>query len=225
MPMGRPDASGPGQSDRSRGAIRWLAGRPAALAGLLLVIWVAVPLLPEETGLRFGMGYRVFFTAMVFLGGLFFWFLGKQHMPVPKRPAAVLVSLAGVCLLTVGLLVSAGVVYPQFELPRPAAETALDAVAGGKELFWGETAAAGCFRCHSVSGKGGTRGPDLTNVALRAGERVPGLTAEQYLLEKVKAGATYEFKVPEYVPMMPPFGQLLSEDQIQDLVAYLLSLQ
>jgi mono/diheme cytochrome c family protein len=189
----------------------------------LLLTWVALPLVPIETGLRFGMGYRVFFTAMVLLGALFFWFLGRERIPAPTRTAPVLASLAGVYLLTVGSLVAIGVVYPQFELPRPAEGVALNAEARGKELFWGEN--VGCFRCHAVGGTGGTRGPDLTNVALRAGERVSGLTAEQYLLEKVKAGMTYQFKVPEYAPMMPPFGQLLPEDQIEDLVAYLLSLK
>lgn len=223
MPMDHPEASRPGRPGRFHGAIRWLTGRPGILAGLLLLIWVALPLLPEETGLRFGMGYRVFFTAMALLGVLFFWFLGKEGIPVPRRPAAVLTSLTGIYLLTVGLLVAAGVVYPQFELPRPAEEIALDAQARGKELFWSPN--VGCFRCHAVGGTGGTRGPDLTNVALRAGERVPGLTAEQYLQEKVTAGMTYRFNVPEYAPMMPPFGQLLSEDQIKDLVAYLLSLK
>lgn len=223
MSMLRADAAGQGQPGCYRGAVRRLAGGPVILASLLLFIWVALPLLPEETGLRFGMGYRVFFTAMAFLGALFFWFLGRERISAPERPAAVLASLAGVYLLTVGLLVAVGVVYPQFELPRPAEGIALDAEARGKELFWGEN--VGCFRCHAVRGTGGTRGPDLTNVALRAGERVPGRTAEQYLLEKISAGMTYQFKVPEYAPMMPPFGQLLPEDQIEDLVAYLLSLK
>lgn len=76
-----------------------------------------------------------------------------------------------------------------------------------------------------VAGAGGTRGPDLTHVAGRAGQRVLNLPAERYLLEKVRAGATYQFLVPEYVPMMPAFGQMLSEEQVADLVAFLLSLQ
>lgn len=221
--MRRADAAGQSRSSGYGGAVRRLAGRPAILMGLLLLIWVALPLLPEETGLQFGMGYRVFFTAMTLLGALFFWFLGRERIRAPTRPAAVLASLAGVCVLTVGLLVAVGVVYPQFELPRPVEGVALDAEARGKELFWGNN--VGCFRCHAVGGTGGTRGPDLTSVGLRAGQRVAGLSAERYLLEKVKAGATYEFKVPEYTPMMPPFERLLPENQIEDLVAYLLSLR
>ncbi len=44
-------------------------------------------------------------------------------------------------------------------------------------------------------------------------------------MEKVKAGMTYDYKVPEYTPIMPPFGAFLSEDQIDDLVAFLLTLE
>ena len=61
--------------------------------------------------------------------------------------------------------------------------------------------------------------------ASRAAERVPGLSAEEYLLEKVSAGMTYQYTVPEYMPMMPSFGKMLSEGQIRDLVAYLLSVE
>lgn len=190
---------------------------------LMLLVWVALPLLPEETGLRFGMGYRAFFTAMLLLGALFFWFLGKERIPLPRSTWGVLASLMAVYLLTIGALVLAGVVYPQFQRPESPGRAALVAADRGKDLFWSDS--VGCFRCHSAGGKGGTRGPDLTRVASRAEQRVPGLTAEGYLMEKIAAGATYQFKVPEYAPMMPPFGQLLPGEQIKDLVAYLLSLK
>ncbi len=171
------------------------------------------------------MGYRVFFTAMVLLGALFFWFLSKERIPQPRGSLGVVASLTAVYLVTIGILVVVGVVYPQFPLPSSAQGAEQDAAKRGKELFWSEIGKAGCFRCHTIGGRGGTRGPDLTSIALRAGERVSGLTAEQYLLEKVTAGMTYTFTVPEYAPMMPPFGQSLSEEQIKDLVAYLMSLK
>jgi mono/diheme cytochrome c family protein len=204
-------------------ALRALKRGPGVALLLMLIIWVALPLVPEETGLRFGMAYQVFFTSMVLLGALFFWLLGKESIPQPRGSGGVVGSLAAVLVLTLGLLVAAGVAYPQFELPRPPGAVAEEAADRGKELFWGSS--VGCFRCHAVAGTGGARGPDLTEVAARAGQRVTGLSAEQYLLEKVEAGMTYQFKVPEYAPMMPPFGQFLSEQQIKDLVAYLLTLK
>lgn len=200
------------------GARRW----SGVLLGLLLV-WVALPLVPEETGLKFGLGYQVFFTSMLFLGALFFWFLGKENMPYPRSQAGALGSMAAVYLITVGMLVAVGVVYPQFPRPQPPGAAAQEAAQRGKELFWGSN--VGCFRCHTIAGTGGTRGPDLTAMASRAGERVGSLTAEEYLLEKVKAGATYQFKVAGYSPMMPAFGQTLTEEQLNDLVAYLLTLE
>ncbi len=215
-PRGRPLA-------RARAALSSLRRAPGILVGLLLLIWVALPLLPQTTGLRFGVGFRAFFTIMLLLGAVFFWFLGKERIPRPRGSMGVMASLTAVCLATVGILVVAGVVYPQFQLPQPPAAAAQEAAERGKELFWG--ASVGCFRCHAVGGKGGTRGPELTQVASRASQRVQGLSAERYLFEKIHAGATYEFKVPEYVPMMPPFGQIISEEQIRDLVAYLLSLE
>lgn len=212
--------SNPEWSIRPKRLLRALRGRSGTILGLLLVIWVILPLLPEETGLRFGMGYRAFFTVMVLLATLFFWFLEKDSIPQPRSPACVLAALGAVCALTVGSLVLVGVVYPQFQRPEPPGAAAQSARERGKELFWGTN--VGCFRCHTIGGTGGTRGPDLSRVAARAGDRVVGLTAEQYLRQKIAAGATYQFKVPEFAPIMPPFGQMLSEEQVNDLVAYLI---
>lgn len=204
------------------GALRRGAG---IFVALLILIWVVLPLLPKGSGLQFGMGYRAFFTAMLLLGALFSWFLGKERISFPRSSGGVLASLAAVYLLTIGALVLAGVVYPQFQRPLPPGAAEAVAAKRGERLFWSETGKAGCFRCHAIEGRGGTRGPDLTRVASRAGERVSGMTAEQYLLEKVAAGATYQFRVPEYAPLMPRFGPILSEEQVRDLIAYLLSLE
>lgn len=195
----------------------------AVLLGLLILVWGVIPLLPEETGLRFGWVYQVFLTAMVALGALLFWFLGKERIRQPTSGPGVAMSLAGVCLVTVGALVAAGVVYPQFERPRPKGAAAAEAADRGRELFLSPS--IGCFRCHRIAGKGGTRGPDLTDVVASAGGRVPGLAARPYLLAKVKAGSTYRYKVPKYAPMMPPFGALATEKQLEDLVAYLMTLK
>jgi len=68
-------------------------------------------------------------------------------------------------------------------------------------------------------------GPDLTDVAGRANGRVPELAASKYLLEKIKAGSAYRYRVPKYVPMMPPYRTLAKENQLADIVAYLLTLK
>lgn len=199
--------------------------RAGILLAVLLVVWGALPFVPEETGLQFGWVYQVFFTVMALLVALFFWFLGREEIHTPERPASVVGSIAGVFLVTVVLLVVAGIVYPQFPVPQTKRATGQpeQAAERGRELF--TSPSVGCFRCHRIAGKGGVRGPDLTQVASRAGGRVSGLTAREYLLEKLRAGSTYQFKVPKYAPMMPPFKLLVSRQQIDDLVAYLVTLR
>ncbi|TAK21844.1 MAG: c-type cytochrome [Chloroflexota bacterium] len=201
---------------------RMLRGLPRIALALLGVIWVVLPLVPEETGLRFGMAFRVFFTAALVLGAGFFWLLGRERLPIPRSTAGVLGSIALVYVATVGFLVAVATVSPQFGLPEATEDGAAnDAVTRGKALFWRNESA--CFQCHAIGGRGGTRGPELTDVGARAGARVPGLVAEAYLAEKIKQGMLHRYKVPEYVPMMPPFGQIFSDEQVEDLVAYLLS--
>lgn len=204
--------------------IRAIRSRSAALLVVLLVIWLALPYVPEETGFQFGWVYRVFFTVMAALTAVFFWFLGRERIRTPERPAAVVGSVAAVFLVTVGLAVTAGVVYPQFPVPQAKkAPVQQQAAERGRELF--VSPSVGCFRCHRIAGKGGIRGPDLTSIASTAEGRVPGLTAREYLLEKLRAGSTYDFKVPKYAPMMPPYKALVSQAEIEDLVAYLTTLR
>jgi mono/diheme cytochrome c family protein len=65
--------------------------------------------------------------------------------------------------------------------------------------------AAGCERCHSIIGVGGDRAPDLGTVGQR---RAP----HQIKLQILKGGHG-----------MPPFGEVLRKDEVQDLVTFLAS--
>lgn len=213
-----------GFPERPSGALRRsLRSRVALLVGLLVVVWLIVPLVPESTGLRFGWVYQIFFSTMALLGVLLFWLLGKESVRPPRQPGAVLGSVAAAVLVTVGLLVAAGVGYPQFSPPTAPKAVADDAADRGRALFLSPS--IGCFRCHKISGQGGIRGPDLTDVAGRAGGRVPELAGGEYLLEKIKAGSAFRYQVPKYAPMMPPFRTLAKEKQLKDIVAYLLALK
>ena len=207
---------------RGRALARALKGGPGIFLALMLVIWLIPPFISEDTGLRLGMYYRIFFTSMVLLGALFFWLLGKETIRQPQTTGGVVATLVVVLLVTIGLLVLVGVRYPQFQRPEPPSTIGQDAAERGLSLFQGATPP--CIQCHTVSGRGGTRGPDLTQIASRAGQRVAGLSAEQYLREKIVAGLTYQFTVPEFAPIMPPFGQILTEAQTDDVIAYLMTL-
>jgi sulfur oxidation c-type cytochrome SoxX len=85
---------------------------------------------------------------------------------------------------------------------------------------------AGCTACHAISGiSSGTVGPVLDGLATRAGSTVSGLTAEEYIHQSIIDPSAYV--VPGFTDGVMPqnFGEILTEEQINDLVAFLLSLQ
>ncbi|MBI3969944.1 MAG: cytochrome c [Chloroflexi bacterium] len=193
----------------------------AGAAGLLILIWAGLPLVPEASGLHFSVRYRLFLSAFAVAGGLFFALLRLERVPAPRSGWGVLGSVAAVYLAAVGLLVVVGSVYPQYGLPRAGSAVETDSPAGrGKALFWDPS--VGCFQCHTFGGAGGQRGPDLSRVAAVAGTRQPGVSAQEYILGHIGGGSSY-FTVPGYPPIMPPFGQRLSPEQQEALLAFLLA--
>ncbi len=192
---------------------------------LLAIVWLVFPLMPEDTGLRFGEGYRVFFSVIIVAGGLFIALLGLGPIRQPRSDLGVLVSIVLVFVVPVGLLVAAGNAYLQFETPSAEEDTGvvLTSEERGEELFWGSE--FGCFRCHAIAGQGGTRAPDMSGVATRAGTRIPGVSAEEYIRGHIQEGAGYRFNVPDYPGIMPAFSALLSDEELEALVQFLLSLK
>ncbi|HMV28976.1 MAG TPA: hydrogenase iron-sulfur subunit [Anaerolineales bacterium] len=94
------------------------------------------------------------------------------------------------------------------------------------EAIYYETASgvnAGCRICHSLTKGEKIIGPSFYGIADRAGERVPGLTAEEYLHQSIVEPNA--FVVPGYPSgqMIQNFGQILTEEQIQDLIAFLMT--
>jgi ubiquinol-cytochrome c reductase cytochrome b subunit len=88
-------------------------------------------------------------------------------------------------------------------LPQEVVGTTSGPVYRGAQLFYQK----GCEYCHTVSGHGGQRGPDLTTV----GDR---LTTNQMTI-RIANGATN----------MPGFGSNLTPQQLDELVAFLQSRQ
>jgi cytochrome c len=107
-----------------------------------------------------------------------------------------------------------------------AAAFAGDPVAGQELFVTGNTSAGAppCSTCHLVDSEITLVGPGLLNVATRAETRVPGETALEYLHQSIVDPAAY---VAEgFVPGMMPdiFDQAFTEEQINDIIAYLLTL-
>lgn len=98
----------------------------------------------------------------------------------------------------------------------------------GEELFNQQVVEgqAGCVTCHYVEAdRGDFTGPNLAAVASVAGERVDGLSAEEYLRTSIVNTNDYIVEGFSADVMPTAYGDVLSEEQVNDLVAYLLTLE
>lgn len=81
-----------------------------------------------------------------------------------------------------------------------------------------------CASCHSLTpDSGGLPGPSLFGIADRAWYRVIGQSAEQYI--RISILDPSDYIVEGYADVMPKnFGEILTSDEINDLVTFLLTL-
>ena len=96
----------------------------------------------------------------------------------------------------------------------------------GREIFAERIlgANAGCITCHSLDPDTTLVGPSIAGIATRAATRVPGQTAETYLRQSIiDPGA---FVVDGFEPGRMPgdWGEVLTDGEVESLVAYLLTL-
>lgn len=212
----------------------------------LIVIWGLLSQIPQGWGIHFGVPYQVFFSLAVLSAALFFVLLNWGPIRQPSSQLMTFASILLVYMATVGGLVAFGLwYYPQFEIPKPVVEQGTEEIAAeerGKEVFLSPT--VGCFACHTIEAlgvRGGQRGPDLSDVGKQAESRKPGVSAEDYLRESIINPWACFTPLPgsglvecqptadpakTYPQMMPPgFGDRLSSEQLNDLIAFLKSLK
>lgn len=85
--------------------------------------------------------------------------------------------------------------------------------------------APGCSTCHALEPGKVIVGPSLAGVASRAPERQAGKSAADYLRESILNPDIYVVEgFPEGV-MYQGFPEVLTEDEINNLVAFLLTLE
>jgi nitric oxide reductase subunit C len=83
---------------------------------------------------------------------------------------------------------------------------------------------ANCASCHAVSANTIIVGPSLAGIATRAGSRVEGLGATEYIQMSILRPG--EYIVEGFSNLMPTtFGTTLSGEQLDALTAYLMTLE
>jgi cytochrome c len=93
-----------------------------------------------------------------------------------------------------------------------------------EEAFGEDLFTAHCASCHSTMGDTVIVGPPLSGVATRAETRVVGLDAAAYIEQSILEPSAYVND--GYQDLMPKtFGVVLSGDEVDALVAYLLTLK
>ncbi len=82
---------------------------------------------------------------------------------------------------------------------------------------------ARCAGCHTLDGSDEKthNGPDLLGISDRGGETVPGLSAAQYIHQSIMDPRAYV--VEGYSYMSAGASRLLSDQEVADLVAFLLT--
>ena len=106
--------------------------------------------------------------------------------------------------------------------PPPSPEEEADPVARGQRVYLD----SGCGGCHTIEGiSAGTVGPNQTTIGTDAATRVPGMSAEDYILESILDPSA--FVVEGYPDNVMPkiYSESLSSEQLSDLTAFFLALQ
>lgn len=105
--------------------------------------------------------------------------------------------------------------------PQPGGVTGTGEPMRGQQLFRG---IAACSACHDTVQGIVLVGPSLKGVASRAGSRVPGLSADAYIRQSILDPNSYVVQGFTRGLMPTTFGQLLSDQQLADVIAYLMTL-
>lgn len=118
-------------------------------------------------------------------------------------------------------------------LPPTEAPAAMGDSTNGETLFMnGKDAAPGCVTCHMVDQDMVLIGPSMVGIAERAAAQVEGESAEEYLYKSIMEPNAYLvpdtdtniFAAGGTSLMFQQYAEYLTEDDVNDLIAYMLSL-
>lgn len=112
---------------------------------------------------------------------------------------------------------------PVFAEAEEEAAVAGDAARGAALFREGVGDAPGCVGCHALTQTAWSLAPVMEGIGERAAERVEGLSAETYLEQSITDPSAH--LVPGFRNIMfPQYGEHLSEQDLADLIAYLMTL-
>jgi nitric oxide reductase subunit C len=102
-----------------------------------------------------------------------------------------------------------------------------DAAAAGEELFKQTVIGnqAGCITCHSLDEGVVIVGPSMAGIGSRAGSTVSGLSAEEYLRQSILHPDAHLVEGFPAGTMPQVWGDELSNEQIDQLIAFLMTLK
>lgn len=114
--------------------------------------------------------------------------------------------------------------------PEETAETApIGNAANGERLFSqptiGANSAPGCITCHSLEPDVVIVGPSQAGLGTRAETRVPGLSAEEYIRQSIVEPNAYVVEGFTEGVMYQNYAADLTEEEINDIIAYTLTLR
>jgi cytochrome c553 len=99
-----------------------------------------------------------------------------------------------------------------------------EAIRAGRELY--ETGGASkipCATCHTLDGTP-LVGPSFEGLSERAGSRIPGMSAEEYIHQSILNPGAYIVQGYQN-SMNSTYAQFFSEEDIDNLTAFLLSVE
>ena len=108
-----------------------------------------------------------------------------------------------------------------------AAAAAVGDIAAGEELFNQPIDevphSLSCSSCHSLDGKDSPDGPTLAGISAIAADRVVGLSEVDYLRQSIVDPSAFRVGGEWRVGMPYQYPDLFSDDQINNLIAFLLT--
>jgi mono/diheme cytochrome c family protein len=108
-----------------------------------------------------------------------------------------------------------------------AMAAAVGDIAAGEELFNKRIAevqhSLSCSSCHTLDGKDSRDAPTLAEISTVAADRVDGMSDVDYLRQSIVDPSAFRVAGEWASPMPNMYSDVLSEDEIDNLIAFLLT--